>query len=391
MPGIYKLTGIVKQYDWGGFSFIPSLLNIKNKEKKPFAEYWLGTHPLGNSLVDTGGSFQTELSAIAGNLSYLFKAQEVKEMLSIQAHPSKASAEIEFARENAEGIPLDAPNRNYKDDNHKPEMLVALGDFWLLHGFKPTEELAYTLLNVVELRELLPIFNQSGYAGLYKHVMEMPQEEVNRILQPLIDNILPLYKEDKLDKSDEDFWAARAALTFTIHNNLDRGIFSIYLFNLVKLKKGEGVFQDAGVPHAYLEGFNVELMANSDNVLRGGLTSKHVDVNELLKQVKCEATFPVIITGIKKEENEIKYSTHSPDFQLSVFELETGDTVSFTPTSVEILLLTEGLAELDDDKIAIKLQKGNPSAVVFPGQTLYLAAAAKSTVFRASAGINKSE
>ncbi len=391
MPGIYKLTGIVKHYDWGGFSFIPSLLHSKNKEKKPFAEYWLGTHPLGNSLVDTGGSFPTELSAIAGNLSYLFKAQEVKEMLSIQAHPSRENAKKEFARENAEGIPLDAPNRNYKDDNHKPEMLVALGDFWLLHGFKPTEELTYTLLNVVELRELLPVFNQSGYAGLYKHVMEMPQEEVNRILQPLIDNILPLYKEDKLDKGDEDFWAARAALTFTNNNNLDRGIFSIYLFNLVKLKKGEGVFQDAGVPHAYLEGFNVELMANSDNVLRGGLTPKHVDVNELLKQVKCEATFPVIITGIRNEENEIKYNTPSPDFQLSVFELEAGDTVSFTPTSVEILLLTEGIAELDDDNIAIKLQKGNPSAVVFPGQTVYLAAAAKSTVFRASAGINRGE
>ena len=356
MPGIYKLTGIVKHYDWGGFSFIPSLLNSKNKEKKPFAEYWLGTHPLGNSLVDTGGSFPTELSAIAGNLSYLFKAQEVKEMLSIQAHPSRENAKKEFARENAEGIPLDAPNRNYKDDNHKPEMLVALGDFWLLHGFKPSEELIYTLLNVVELRELLPVFNQSGYDGLYKHVMEMPQEEVNRILQPLIDNILPLYKEDKLDKADEDFWAARAALTFTTNNNLDRGIFSIYLFNLVKLKKGEGVFQDAGVPHAYLEGFDVELMANSDNVLRGGLTPKHVDANELLKQVKCEATFPVIITGIKNEENEIKYNTPSPDFQLSVFELEAGDTVSFTPTSVEILLLTEGRAELDDDNITIKLQ-----------------------------------
>ena len=391
MPGIYKLTGIVKHYDWGGFSFIPSLLNIKNKEKKPFAEYWLGTHPLGNSLVDTGGSFPTELSAIAGNLSFLFKAQEVKEMLSIQAHPSRENAEKEFARENAEGIPLDAPNRNYKDDNHKPEMLVALGDFWLLHGFKPSEELIYTLLNVVELRELLPVFNQSGYDGLYKHVMEMPQEEVNRILQPLIDNILPLYKEDKLDKADEDFWAARAALTFTTNNNLDRGIFSIYLFNLVKLKKGEGVFQDAGVPHAYLEGFDVELMANSDNVLRGGLTPKHVDANELLKQVKCEATFPVIITGIKNEENEIKYNTPSPDFQLSVFELEAGDTVSFTPTSVEILLLTEGRAELDDDNITIKLQKGNPSAVVFPGQTVYLAAAAKSTIFRAAAGINKGE
>ena len=389
MPGIYNLTGIVKHYDWGGFSFIPSLLNIKNKEKKSYAEYWLGTHPLGNSLVDTGGNIPTELSVIAGNLSYLFKAQEVKEMLSIQAHPSKENAEKEFAHENAAGIPLDAPNRNYKDDNHKPEMLVALGDFWLLHGFKPTEELVYTLLNVVELRELLPVFNQSGYAGLYKYVMEMPQEEVNRMLQPLIDNILPLYKEDKLDKGDENFWAARAALTFTNNNNLDRGIFSIYLFNLVKLKKGEGVFQDAGVPHAYLEGFDVELMANSDNVLRGGLTSKYVDVNELLKQVKCEATFPVIIAGIKIGENEIKYSTPAPDFQLSVFELEAGETVSFTPTGVEILLLTEGIAELDDDNIAIKLQKGNPSAVIFPGQTVYLAAAAKSTVFRASAGSNK--
>lgn len=391
MPGIYKLTGIVKHYDWGGFSFIPSLLKIKNKEKKPFAEYWLGTHPLGNSLVDTGGSFPTELSVIAGSLPYLFKAQEVKEMLSIQAHPSKANAEKEFTRENAEGIPLEASNRNYKDDNHKPEMLVALGDFWLLHGFKPTEELVYTLLNVVELRELLPVFNQSGYTGLYKQVMEMPQEEVNRILQPLIDNILPLYKDDKLDKADEDFWAARAALTFTNNNNLDRGIFSIYLFNLVKLKKGEGIFQDAGVPHAYLEGHNVELMANSDNVLRGGLTHKHVDVKELLKQVKCEATFPVIITGKETGENEIKYNTPATDFQLRVFELEAGDTVSFEPIGIEILLLTEGKAELDDDNIAIKLQKGKPSAVVFPGQTVYLAAAAKSTVFRASAGINNGE
>lgn len=385
MAGIYRLTGTVKHYVWGGTSFIPSLLQVENKENKPYAEYWMGTHPLGDSLVDTGGSTPTPLSAIANSLPYLFKAQDVKEMLSIQAHPSKAVAEIEFAKENAAGIPADAPDRNYKDDNHKPEMLIALGDFWLLHGFKPTEELVNTLLNVVELRALLPIFNASGYAGLYKHVMEMPQAEVNRLLQPLVDNIT------EPDKDDEDFWAARAAATFTRGTDLDRGIFSIYFFNVVHLKKGEGLFQDAGVPHAYLEGKCVEIMANSDNVLRGGLTSKHIDVAELLRQVKCEATFPNIITGEAAGEQERVYKTPAPDFQLSVFELEAGDTVSFTPAGVEILLLTEGVVELDDDQVAIKLRIGQPSAVVFPGQSVYLAAAAKSTVFRAATGVNKGE
>ncbi len=391
MPGIYSLKGVVKHYDWGGHSFIPSLLKMTNKENKPFAEYWMGTHPLGASLVETGGSVPTELSVIAGKLPYLFKVLDVKDMLSIQVHPSKAAAEIEFARENAADIPLDSPKRNYKDDNHKPELMVALSEFWLLHGFKPTKELSYTLLNVVELRELLPVFNESGYAGLYKHVMEMPQEEVNRILQPLVDNITATYKDKEPDKSEEDFWVARAVKTFSNDSNIDRGIFSIYLFNLVHLKKGEAVFQDAGVPHAYLEGQNAEIMANSDNVLRGGLTTKHIDTAELLKHVKCEATYPQILTGEKTADGDNVYKTAAPDFQLSVFELEKGDTVSFEPSTVEILLLTEGVAELDDDKIAIKLEPGNPSAVVFPGQPVYLAAAVKSTVFRASLANNNGE
>lgn len=388
MPGIYRLKGTVKHYDWGGTSFIPALLKTGNKENKPFAEYWMGVHSLGTSLVETGGSVPTELSVLAKDLSYLLKVLDVKDMLSIQVHPSKAAAEEGFAKENAEGIPAEATDRNYRDDNHKPELMVALSDFWLLHGFKPAEELVYTLLNVVELRELLPIFNQSGYAGLYKHVMEMPQPEVNRVLQPLLDNIAVIYKEGKADKYDEDFWAARAATTFCRSGNIDRGIFSVYLFNLVHLKKGEGIFQAAGVPHAYLEGQNVEIMANSDNVLRGGLTTKHIDVRELLKHVKCEATYPAILSGEEVSSHEKIYKTPAPDFQLSVIELEAGDTISFTPISTEILLLTEGVAELDDDKITVRLEFGNPSAVVFPGQPLYLASAGKSTVYRASAGIH---
>ena len=384
MPGIYSLKGTVKHYDWGGISFIPSLLKIDNREKKPFAEYWMGTHPFGDSLVNTGGNELTPLSHIANAFPFLLKILDVKDMLSIQVHPSKAGAEEGFAKENTKGVPLDAPNRNYKDDNHKPELMVALSDFWLLHGFKPTEELTSTLLNVVELRELLPIFNQSGYEGLYKHVMMISQEEVNRILQPLLDNLAVANKESEPDRFDEDYWVAKAAASFNKNGNIDRGIFSIYLFNLVHLKKGEGIFQPAGVPHAYLEGQNVEIMANSDNVLRGGLTTKHIDVPELLKHTKCEATYPSILSGEEIGTHEKLFKTSAPDFQLSVIDLAAGDTISFTPITTEILLLTEGMAELDDDNIEVRLGQGNPAAVAFTGQVVYLAAATRSTIFRAS-------
>jgi len=387
MAGIYRLKGVVKHYDWGGDSFIPALLKTPNKEHQPYAEYWMGTHTSGMAMVENDADDWHALGHYDNRLPFLLKVLDVKNMLSIQVHPSKAAAGENFSRENDAGIAHDAPHRNYKDANHKPELLVALSDFWLLHGFKPPEEMTYILLNVAELRELLPVYNAEGYAGLYKHVMEMPQAEVNRILRPLVDNLKEVYKEAEPDKSDEDFWAARAAATFTKGEDIDRGIFSIYLFNLVHLKKGEAMFQDAGVPHAYLEGQNVEIMANSDNVLRGGLTSKHIDVPELLKHVKCEATFPVIMSGEKLDNDgqvERIFRTTAPDFQLSVFELEAGNTVSFQPTGTEIILLTEGMVELDDDENAIKLEPGNPAAVVLGGETVYIAAAAKSTVFRAT-------
>ena len=334
---IFKLKGKVQHYAWGGTEFIPHWLGIKNEEQKPYAEYWMGAHPsaLSNLIINNDEKQLNELiknepqkfigqktQIEFGELPYLFKILDVKDMLSIQVHPSKAAAAKEFARENAEGISLDSPARNYKDDNHKPELVVALGDFWLLHGFKPPEEMVYTLLNVVELRELLSVFNQSGYEGLYKQVMEMPQKEVNRILQPLVDNISEIYKDAEPEKEDEDFWAARASKNFCKDGNIDRGIFSIYLFNLVHLKKGEAIFQDAGLPHAYLEGPCVEIMANSDNVLRGGLTNKHIDVKELLKHTRCEATYVQILDGEETHPSEKLYPTPASDFSLSVLELE---------------------------------------------------------------------
>src|SRR5947199_181115 len=137
-------------------------------------------------------------------------------------------------------------------------------------------------------------------------------------------------------------------------------VISIYLFNLVHLKRGEGIFQDAGLPHAYLEGKNVELMANSDNVLRGGLTSKHIDVKELLKHVKCEPTYINILNGEPVNDIEKIYKTPAPDFQISLFDLKADQTASFLPVTTEIILLTNGIAELRSDNKEIELKLGEP-------------------------------
>lgn len=383
MNGIFHLRGRVKHYDWGGTTFIPALLGIENPEQQPFAEYWLGTHHLGPSDVELTDEHAQPLVEITGPIEYLFKAQEVKEMLSIQVHPSKAAAVIEFARENKEGIPVDAPYRNYRDDNHKPEMIVALSEFWLLHGFKPSEELHDILLNVPVLRFLQPVFVEKGYAGLYKLVMEMPQEEVNRHLQPLLDEIIPAYQAGTLPKDSEDFWAARAGLTYCDNNIIDRGIFSIYFFNIVKLKRGEGLFQDAGVPHAYLEGKNMEIMANSDNVLRGGLTRKHIDVKELMKHIIPVATSPNVQPGELLPSGERVYRTPAREFELSAFELEAGQSMQFEPQGAEMLLLAEGITACNAGEKTILLQAGQPAAVIFPGAPCSLTAPEKSLVFRA--------
>ena len=383
MTGIARLTGTVKHYDWGGYSFIPSLLNTTNANNQPFAEYWMGIHPLGISKVELQNGETKLLTEYAGTIPYLLKVLDVKDMLSIQVHPSKSSAEEEFERENREGIPLDSPQRNYKDDNHKPEMLVALSDFYLLHGFR-TPKLMLAILEVVpELNFLLPVFKNDNYALLYKTVMTMPQEEVNQRLRGLLERIVPQYNENKLGKKSEDFWAARASLTFSKGNNIDRGIFSIYLFNLVRLKKGEAVFQGAGLPHAYLEGQNVELMSNSDNVLRGGLTTKHIDVNELLKHVKCEPTVPNILQGEEKEAHVKLFKPPVKDFQLSVTDLKKNMKLRSVAGSTEIILVTAGEVRIVDADI--NLRPGQPAAVALKKISYSIEGIAESsTVFTAS-------
>ena len=400
---LFPLKGSVQQYSWGGTAYLPALLNIENPNHQPFAEYWLGAHDKAPSFVEINKDETIPLNKyinqspeetlgenIATNfhrLPYLLKILDVKDMLSIQVHPSRKYAEAAFKKENEMGIPLDAPNRNYKDNNHKPELMVALSEFWLLHGFKEATLLTNTLKAVKELKPLLKIFTNNGYEGLYRYVMEIPQDKVNEMLQPLLQRIIPAYHQQVYKKDEADFWAARAAQTFNVTPDIDRGIFSIYLFNLVHLQPGEAIYQAAGILHAYLEGQNVEIMANSDNVLRGGLTPKHVDVNELMNLVKFKEVKPAIIRA-KKEVKEVVYHTPAKDFELTAYYLKKNETVSRKTFTTEIILVLEGELLIKDDKAEILLRTGE-SAVIFHNTTIKMKALVQSQCYLASAPVNK--
>jgi mannose-6-phosphate isomerase len=389
------LQGKVQHYAWGGISYLPRLLRIENPDHRPFAEYWLGAHE--NAPAELEGmtlnayirqqpeaTLGPHTAARFGRLPYLLKILDVKDMLSIQVHPGKRSAELEFAEENRKGIALNAPDRNYKDDNHKPELMLALGEFWLLHGFKPEDELRRILQTVPELRFLIPVFNRQGYQGIYQAIMEMPQEEVNRILAPLLQRIIPLYKEDQLKKQEEHFWAARAAMTYSEPGKTDRGIFSIYLFNLLNLHPGEAIFQDAGLPHAYLEGQNVEIMANSDNVLRGGLTPKHIDVAELMKHIRFEATYPRIIPEDNDPGHIAVYHTSAPDFELSKLSLLQGESLTIKAHSAEIFIVLEGSLGVIEPAWSPFGRKKGEAFIAFHQARFELLAQQDTVVYRAS-------
>ncbi len=354
---MYRLEGRIQHYAWGGNTFLPTCLGQNNNEGLPFAEYWLGVHPGAPAIVHLGNRATTTLVSLVnsdklrhlGNptsnkfngLPFLLKILDVKDMLSIQVHPNKSMAEIGFERENQLGIPLTSPHRNYKDNNHKPEMMVALSEFWLLHGF--SNQIAHTLDTYDFLKPFKSLYEEKGIKGLYGHLLNLPQQEVKLVFEKHAQIIIPLYQAGKLPKTGPDFWAARAILNLCKDGEYDKGIFSIYLMNILHLKKGEGLFQGAGLLHAYLEGQNIELMSNSDNVLRAGLTNKYIDIPELLAQTSFEITIPSVFPA-----NTIGsqfYPIESEDFSLQRIRLSSKEQTQMKFAGPSIFLVMEGEAE----------------------------------------------
>ena len=321
----YKLKNQIQEYPWGSTTLIPELLGSENPDEKPFAEMWMGVHPRGPSTIDAEGDERSLASIIesrpeellgdgaarrfSGSLPFLFKLLAAGQPLSIQAHPNREQAEEGYSREEREGIPVDAFHRNYRDRNHKPEVMCALTPFTAMCGFRSPDEVHANFSGIdseVVREKILPALEgrsavdvETDAAAASRDGGDADAERLERFFHVLMtlgdEETEELVQALTIWAKKERCEEARLVDRFYGLHGVDRGIAAPLYLNVLTLEEGEALFQPAGVLHAYVEGMGVELMANSDNVLRGGLTNKHVDVRELLSLLSFSPRRPDVI------------------------------------------------------------------------------------------------
>ncbi len=338
----------VQHYAWGSKTSIPSLLGAASPQQEPWAELWMGAHPKapshlsdGTSLVDFIAQAPNAALGRPGALPFLFKILAAEAPLSIQCHPSKAQAEEGFAREEAAGIRRDAPNRNYRDANHKPELIVALEEFWALKGFRSPEAIAelFRRANLTSATTLLELLASGGLRAFYGALLALDAQATKVLLSELARGLsnLPM---------PEASWSQGLLARYPN----DPGATAALVLQLVKLEAGQGLYLDAGELHAYLRGTGLEIMANSDNVLRGGLTSKHVDPAELQRVLRFEHT-PYEI--LRAQGTGLLRTYHTPCRDFSLWHMQrqlgaAGEVVMSSP-SAQIWLNLGAQLELQSD------------------------------------------
>ena len=316
---MHVVTGQVQHYDWGTIAEIPRLLGVES-DGRPWAEYWLGAHPKAPSLLaddcDINGADradggqpldrwlaehpdqlgQASREVFGDRLSFLLKILSAEQPLSIQAHPSRTQAQMGFAQENAAGVPIDDPLRLYRDDWPKPEMIVALTEFHALYGFRDPHE-SRRMLTVFDAVDGFPGLvapledpGSEGIAAVLTSCLQ-PDEQNRRVIAGMIAAAHDLVQgHDPASMQEDTPQLARTAVELDRAHPGDPSILAALLMNRVHLRPGESLFLGAGTMHAYLHGTGIEIMASSDNVLRGGLTSKHIDVPALLAHADLTAT-----------------------------------------------------------------------------------------------------
>ncbi|MBW1764003.1 MAG: mannose-6-phosphate isomerase, class I, partial [Deltaproteobacteria bacterium] len=358
MNQIQILENSILNYSWGSKRFISGLFGNTGSSDEPEAELWMGAHPKAPSYAVVKGSRlsladlierdpkavlgATVAERFSGKLPFLFKVLAAARPLSIQTHPSMKQAGEGFAMEQAGKIPLDALNRNYRDDNHKPELLCALTEMWALKGFRRVEEIIDLMgqINTACHGLGVDILRQNpGNAGLkmfFNYIMSMGKGEQARLVGDVMAVI------EGLNNSDNTFdWMKKLNQEYPG----DIGVISPLFLNVVLLKPGEALYIPAGELHAYLDGAGIEIMANSDNVLRGGLTPKHVDPTELLKILSFVPDCPEILTPVDQDSMESVYLSEAKEFILSVIYLNKGKIYkSPAARNVEIIICTKGKA-----------------------------------------------
>ncbi len=351
---MYKLNNCVQHYEWGSFTALPERFGYANVAQLPMAEVWMGAHSsASSSLWDQGvwKSLAAEITAhpivMLGHATYerfhqlpfLLKLLAAEKPLSIQVHPTKLAAQQGFAREDSLGIPLDHPSRNYRDTNHKPEVIYALTPFKALNGFKSFGKIARAFQKLEwdhpAVKGFIECPNSAQLRQLFIACLQLAGEEKQRVLARL------------LQSTDQQ----EGIITQTIQMIAkdwpnDCGLLMPLLLNIIDLRLGEALYLAAGTLHTYLQGIGVEIMANSDNVLRVGLTTKHIDIDELVANVKFqEKKVEQLILAPLVTGNQFSYPVSDPDFSLSIFNL-ISPVEQTTEDLPQILLCLKGTLQL---------------------------------------------
>ena len=365
MRKIGLLKNSIQEYAWGSRTAIPELLGQSVPADKPQAELWMGAHPKAPSQVLADGLWrslpeviqespeetlgQKVAARFSNQLPFLFKVLAAAKPLSIQAHPNKEQAGQGFVRENELGISVDAPHRNYRDDNHKPEIICALTPFWALNGFRKIGE-TLSLLEEARIPGLAEIVsflqshpNRAGLKKFFNHLMTTDSGKQRKIVEQAVNAA-------EKRRHEEPVWTWMIKLNEEYPG--DMGVLSPIFLNLVRLEPQQAMYLPAGELHGYLEGVGIELMANSDNVLRGGLTPKHIDVQELLAVLNFTDGDLNILSPENLTPGEAVYNTEAEEFVLSVLRIKKAARFSSSrDRSVEMMMCTEGEVSVTDLRI----------------------------------------
>lgn len=375
---IYKLINCIQNYAWGSCTSLSELFGIENPNSQPQAELWMGAHPNGCSVLESTGSLMSDFIANNpqdalgpdtakryGELPYLFKVLAAQTPLSIQVHPNKLNSELGFVRENVKGIELSAANRNYKDPNHKPELVYALTRYKAMNGFRPIEY-------------IIALFDEVGIATLDSEVMALKKQSDSKGLKRFFTALMTLSGERKLAALGEiqasfhrcDLSAmAQEALSysqsFAEYYEGDIGILAPLILNIVELEPGEAMFLHAETPHAYVQGTALEIMASSDNVLRAGLTPKHIDVVELIANTRFESIVPeqLKLSPIKSAER-VNFPVPMDDFAFDILEVS-ASIDKLHVHSAEIVFCIAGEVELISGETILSLKAGESAFVPY--------------------------
>ncbi|MCU1388605.1 MAG: mannose-6-phosphate isomerase [Ilumatobacteraceae bacterium] len=314
------VNGVLQHYSWGHPTAIAELLGIE-PDGRPQAELWFGTHAGGPGTLDDGRT----LESLVGPLPYLLKVLAAGDPLSLQVHPSREQAQAGFDREDAAGIPLHAPQRNYRDRMHKPELMYALTPFEAVCGIAPLGETDALLASLGEpaasLRSILAHGGIDAAIGLLLH----DRPDITSLVAAASGHPDPRCR-----------WLATAAAMYPG----DSSAAILLLLNYVQMQPGDAIFLGAGNMHAYLQGVGIEVMASSDNVLRCGLTVKNVDVDEVLRILDDTPLIDPLVHPVVALDGGVEYPVPVDDFRITRYDID--GSVGWIADGPELIFCLDG-------------------------------------------------